>query len=74
MDKAIEIQNMTLVLGGRTILNIPYFAVENGQSVSLMGPNGAGKTSLMLIMAALQPPTSGTITWFGKEGPKITTC
>ena len=67
MDKAIEIQNMTLVLGGRTILNIPYFAVENGQSVSLMGPNGAGKTSLMLIMAALQPPTSGTITWFGKK-------
>jgi len=67
MDKAIEIQNMTLVLGGRTILNIPYFAVENGQSVSLMGPNGAGKTSLMLVMAALQLPTSGTITWFGKE-------
>lgn len=67
MDKVIEIKAMTLVLGRRTILNIPYFSLEDGQSISLMGPNGAGKSSLMLIMAALLEPTTGTITWFGKK-------
>ncbi len=68
MSKAIiEIKDMTLVLGGRTILNIPHFALLEGQSISLMGPNGAGKSSLMLVMAALLEPTSGTVVYFGKQ-------
>ncbi len=68
MSKAIiEIKDMTLVLGGRTILSIPHFALLEGQSISLMGPNGAGKSSLMLVMAALLEPTSGTVVYFGKQ-------
>lgn len=67
MNKVIEIKNLTLVLGGRTILNIPEFALEEGQSVSLMGPNGAGKSSLLFVIAALQDPTSGEIGIFGKS-------
>lgn len=63
----IEIKDMTLVLGGRTILNIPHFSLLAGQAISLMGPNGAGKSSLMLVMAALLEPTSGTVMCFGKE-------
>lgn len=62
----IEIKDMTLVLGGRTILNIPHFSLLDGQAISLMGPNGAGKSSLMLVMAALLEPTSGTVVCFGK--------
>lgn len=57
---------MTLILGGRTILSIPYFALLEGQAVSLMGPNGAGKSSLMLVMATLLEPTSGIVSCFGK--------
>ncbi len=65
MNKVIEIRDLTLVLGGRTILDIPEFILEDQQSISLMGPNGAGKSTLMFIMAALQEPTSGTVTYFG---------
>jgi len=65
--KIIEIKDLTLVLGGRRILNIPYFALEEQESISFMGPNGAGKSSLLFVMAALQEPTSGEITFFGKR-------
>lgn len=67
MSKVIEIEGLTLVLGGRTILNIPYFFLDEGESIGLMGPNGAGKSSLLFIMALLQEPTTGEIRYFGKS-------
>ncbi len=67
MSKVIKIEGLTLVLGGRTILNIPSFALEEGESVGLMGPNGAGKSSLLFVMALLQEPTTGEISYFGKS-------
>lgn len=67
MSKVIEINDLKLVLGGRTILNIPAFSLSREESISLMGPNGAGKSSLLLIMAALLEPTKGTISFFGKD-------
>jgi tungstate transport system ATP-binding protein len=67
MSKVIEIKDLTLVLGGRTILNITDFTLEQGESITLMGPNGAGKSSLLFVMAALLDPTSGEISIFGKS-------
>ncbi len=67
MSRVIEIKDLKLVLGGRTILNIPAFSVNREESISIMGPNGAGKSSLLLIMAALQEPTRGTVYYFGRE-------
>jgi len=66
MSMAIEIQDLTLVLGGRKILDIPTFTLESGESVSLMGPNGAGKSSLLFVMSLLQEPTTGSLKYFGK--------
>ena len=67
MSRVLEIKDLKLVLGGRTILNIPAFSVNREESISIMGPNGAGKSSLLLIMAALQEPTRGTVYYFGRE-------
>lgn len=70
MSKVIEIKDMKLVLSGRTILNIPSFSVNSQESISFMGPNGAGKSSLVTLMAALQEPTSGSISFFGQPAKK----
>jgi ABC-type spermidine/putrescine transport systems, ATPase components len=67
MSKIISIEDLTLVLGGRTILDIPRLSLEEGDAISLMGPNGAGKSSLLMVMAALQEPTSGKLYYRGRE-------
>jgi len=67
MSRVLEVKDLKLVLGSRTILDIPAFSVNREESVSIMGPNGAGKSSLLLILAALQSPTRGTVLYFGRE-------
>jgi putative ABC transport system ATP-binding protein len=37
-------------------------AIEPGEFVALTGPSGCGKTSLLSLIGALDPPTTGTVT------------
>ena len=38
-------------------------AVSVGEHVALTGPSGSGKTTLMHLLAGLDSPTSGQVTW-----------
>jgi ABC-type multidrug transport system ATPase subunit len=38
--------------------------------IGLVGPNGAGKTTLMRIIATLLQPTTGMVSWNGKDTRK----
>lgn len=58
---ALELDHVTLALGGRTILRDVSFAVESGEFVGVLGPNGAGKTTLMRAVLGLVPAHSGAI-------------
>ncbi|AVR09809.1 ABC transporter ATP-binding protein [Burkholderia thailandensis] len=58
---ALELDHVTLALGGRTILRDVSFAVESGEFVGVLGPNGAGKTTLMRAVLGLVPAQSGVI-------------
>src|SRR5436190_4159347 len=37
--------------------------VRAGEQIALVGPSGSGKSSLLHLMAALDTPTSGSISW-----------
>jgi heme exporter protein A len=63
----LEIDNLTLVRGERTLFRSLAFRMDAGQLVSLEGPNGAGKTSLLRAIAGFLAPRSGTIRLHTKD-------
>jgi iron complex transport system ATP-binding protein len=52
----IGIEDLTVRLGGRTVLHGISFAAWPGELCALCGPNGAGKTTLLRALAGLIPP------------------
>lgn len=58
---------MTIRFGGLVAVNKVNFAIEPGQIFGLIGPNGAGKTTCFNMITGVYKPTSGTITFDGKD-------
>jgi ATP-binding cassette subfamily F protein 3 len=53
--------NLSLSFGAFDVFRGISVAVANDSKIGLIGPNGIGKTSLLLILAGINPPTSGKI-------------
>lgn len=41
--------------------------INRGETVGVVGPSGSGKTSLLMVIAGLEPPTTGQITAAGQQ-------
>ncbi|MGC1271700.1 MAG: ATP-binding cassette domain-containing protein [Croceibacterium sp.] len=57
----ITISNITVRLGGRTILDGATAAIPPGGRVGLIGRNGAGKSTLMKVLIGELEPEGGSI-------------
>lgn len=67
MDTLVEIQDVTKVIKGRTIINSVSFEVKKGEVFGFLGPNGAGKTTTIRMMVGLIGITSGDIKILGSS-------
>ncbi|MFF5204232.1 ATP-binding cassette domain-containing protein [Micromonospora parva] len=53
------------VRGGRQILADISLSIAPGELVAIVGASGAGKTTLLEVLAGVQHPTAGTVTYDG---------
>ena len=58
--------------GPLTVLTDVTFSLAAGEAAVIMGPSGSGKSSLLYILGAMEPPTSGTITLAGQDPFRLT--
>lgn len=59
----LSIENITVEFGGFTLLDRISFVLNKNERVALAGKNGAGKSTLLKIMAGLQQPSGGVISY-----------
>lgn len=62
----LEFTNLTKTFGDVTAVHDVSHSLRNGV-YGLLGVNGAGKTTLMRMLTTLIQPTSGKITWNGRD-------
>ena len=53
--------------GPLTVLSDVTFSLTPGEAAAITGPSGSGKSSLLYMLGALEPPTSGEITLGGRN-------
>ncbi len=72
-ETAIEVANLSHVYagveGGVPALDDISLSVGVGRFVVIVGPSGCGKTSLLMMLAGLRAPSSGTILCHGRPIP-----
>jgi len=61
----VEVENLSVRLQGRVILDQVTFSIQSEKFTGLIGPNGAGKTTLLRVLLGVVKPTAGNVRVFG---------
>lgn len=59
MSDVLALADVSVVRGGRRLLDEVSWEIEEGERWVVLGPNGAGKTTLLQVAAGRMHPTSG---------------
>ncbi len=65
-NPAVAFDKVTLLVGGRAVLEDISLTVGEGEFVGVLGANGAGKTTLFRAILGLHTISAGTVKVFGK--------
>lgn len=63
----IKTRELTKKFGSLVAVDNVNLEIEEGECFGLLGPNGAGKTSLIRMITAVSPPSSGSIWVLGSD-------
>lgn len=59
----VSVENITVEFGGFTLLNEISYVINRRDRVALVGKNGAGKSTMLKILAGVQQPTDGRVSY-----------
>ncbi len=63
----LSLRGVTKTFGAVAALTDVDLDVSSGEVLAVVGDNGAGKSTLIKILSGVHPPTSGTISYEGKD-------
>ncbi len=66
-DPVLRVRALGKRFGERVALRDVSFELRAGELVAVVGPNGAGKTTLLSILAGVQPPSDGELSFPGDD-------
>ena len=58
---AVTVEHLEIAVADRIILQDISFAIEAGETVSILGANGCGKSTLLRSILGLQTMTAGSV-------------
>lgn len=61
MSRVLDVVDVVVSFGGRTVLDRTTLHVGDGEVVAVLGPSGAGKSTLLRVIAGLLRPGAGRI-------------
>lgn len=67
----METRNLTKAFAGKEVVSDVNFSICEGEITALLGENGAGKSTLKNMLVGILEPTSGSISFDGKEMKEI---
>jgi NitT/TauT family transport system ATP-binding protein len=65
-DVLMEFSDVSLDLGGKTIVEKLDVKIQRGEFVCVIGASGCGKTTALRLAAGLYQPSAGTVTFAGQ--------
>ncbi|MGP3952025.1 ABC transporter ATP-binding protein [Streptomyces sp. 7N604] len=65
-ESAVRARGLSVVRGGRTVLDNLDFDIPYGQVIGLLGPSGCGKSTLMRALVGTQAKVTGTLDVLGR--------
>jgi phospholipid/cholesterol/gamma-HCH transport system ATP-binding protein len=68
-DDLVQLSNVRIDRGGRTILRDVSMSVPRGSITAVLGPSGSGKSTLLAALTGELRPVAGSVTLFGKPIP-----
>ncbi|TAK69623.1 MAG: ABC transporter ATP-binding protein [Actinomycetota bacterium] len=71
MSEVLRLRGVTVVRGGRNIVDNLDWSVHEDERWVVLGPNGAGKTTITSMAATLLHPTAGTVDILGERLGRI---
>lgn len=71
--QGLEAEAICFAYNGTEVLADIRLSIAEGEFVCLLGPSGCGKTTLLRLLAGIEKPASGSLSWKGRpiSGPSI---